>query len=123
MNHLWTYNGAEYPFDISESESMGRMCCGLNTLRKEIGSLPETGASDALRSQCLIIRRFFDTVLGDGCGVNVCGADYSADAHTTAYVEFISFVNTQVNSFREKMAALEEKYCDRAEQLEQVYGV
>jgi hypothetical protein len=64
MEHTWYYGGKTYPFDISESESMARMCGGLNTLREEIGALGGDSASDNLRGQCLIIRRFFDTVLG-----------------------------------------------------------
>ena len=39
MEHTWYYGGKTYPFDISESESMARMCGGLNTLREEIGAL------------------------------------------------------------------------------------
>ena len=122
MEHIWNYGGKEYPFDISESESMTRMCDGLNTLRGEIGMLGGTEAGDTLREQCRMIRRFFDTVLGDGMGETVCGTAYSADAHTTAYMEFILFVNAQVTAFREKVAAVEEKYMSRAAEME-AYGV
>ena len=123
MEHTWYYGGKTYPFDISESESMARMCGGLNTLREEIGALGGDSASDNLRGQCLIIRRFFDTVLGEGTGEAVCGAVFSADAHTTAYMEFILFVSAQVSAFREKVAAVEEKYMNRAAELTQTYGV
>ncbi len=124
MNHTWIWNGQEYPFDISESESMGRMCEGLAVLRGDINGLCGDSASDALREQCLIIRRFFDTVLGEGTGVKICGEAHSADAHTTAYVEFILFVNAQVNAFRDRMAAVEEKYMNRAASMPQdeAYG-
>lgn len=114
MEHIWNYGGGNYPFDISESESMARMCEGLNTLRDELGRLGGDNASENLRGQCGIIRRFFDTVLGEGTGEAVCGTAYSADAHTTAYMEFILFVSDQVNAFREKAAAVEEKYRERA---------
>lgn len=125
MEHTWNYGGQTYPFDISESESMARMCTALNVLREEIGVLGNDSASDNLRGQCQIIRRFFDTVLGDGTGEAVCGAAFSADAHTTAYMEFILFVSGQVNAFREKVAAVEEKYMNRAAGLPQTdaYGV
>ncbi|MGN1346533.1 MAG: DUF6673 family protein [Eubacteriales bacterium] len=123
MDHVWNYGGAEYLFDVSESENMGRMCRGLEALRGDIGGLAGETAEDALREQCCIIRRFFDAVLGDGTGVKVCGEAYSADAHTTAYVEFILFVNEQVNRFRTKMEAVEEKYRGRAAQMTQAYGV
>ena len=122
MEHIWNYGGKEYPFDISESENMTRMCDGLNALRGEIGGLGGTEAGDTLREQCRMIRRFFDTVLGDGMGETVCGTAYSADAHTTAYMEFILFVNAQVTAFREKVAAVEEKYMSRAAEME-AYGV
>lgn len=126
MEHTWNWDGKEYPFDISESESMARMCEGLNALRGDIGALGNGGASasDTLREQCRIIRRFFDTVLGEGTGEAVCGEAYSADTHTTAYMEFILFVNAQVGAFREKVAAVEEKYMSRAADLEQAeaYG-
>jgi len=125
MKHTWVWNGKEYPFDISESECMARMCGGLNTLREDIGMLGDgISASDTLRGQCRIIRRFFDTVLGEGTGEAVCGAAYSADAHTTAYMEFILFVNEQVNAFREKAAAVGETYLNRAAEMEQAeaYG-
>ncbi len=119
MEHTWNYSGQKYPFDISECDSMARMCEGLNALRSELGTLGGDSASDNLRAQCLIIRRFFDTVLGAGTGEAVCGAAYSADAHTTAYMDFILFVSDQVNAFRKKAAAVEEKYMSRAAELEQ----
>lgn len=126
MEHTWIWDGKEYPFDISESESMARMCDGLNVLREDIGMLGNGSASagDTLREQCQIIRRFFDTVLGEGTGIVICGEAYSADAHTTAYMEFILFVNAQVGAFREKVAAIEEKYMSRAAEMTQAesYG-
>ncbi len=125
MDHIWQYNGANYPFDISESENVDRMHQGLNALRGDIRHLGTPGEGDtgaALKEQCLIIRRFFDTVLGDGCGETICGTAFSADAHTTAYVAFIGFVNEQVTAFREKMAAVEAKYMERAKQAEPAYG-
>ena len=127
MEHTWVYNGKEYPFDISDSENMGRMCRGLDVLRGDIRGLGGDGTSapDTIREQCGIIRRFFDTVIGEGTGEAVCGGAFSADAHTTAYMEFILFVNAQVTAFREKMEAVEEKYMSRAEQAdvcETAYG-
>lgn len=125
MNHTWKYNGADYPFDISESGNVERMHQGLSGLRGDLRqlSVPEEGDTGAaLKEQCLIIRRFFDTVLGDGCGETICGTAFSADAHTTAYVAFIGFVNEQVTAFREKMAAVEAKYMERAETADAAYG-
>ncbi len=125
MNHTWVYNGQEYPFDISDSENMGRMCRGLEALRTDIGTLGTSGTpEESLREQCEIIRHFFDIVFTDGVGVNICGEAFSADAHTTAYMEFILFVNAQVTAFREKMEAVEAQYCGRAEMAEQgvAYG-
>lgn len=111
--YVWSYNGGEYPFDISESESMKRMEVGLSALRKrneEIG----VGGGEALREQCMMIREFFDTVLGEGMGSAVCGEAYSSSAHTMAYMEFILFVNAQVRAFREAVSAVEERYRARA---------
>ncbi len=123
MNHTWVYNGQEYPFDISDSENMGRMCRGLDALRSEIGGLDGTDApEESLKEQCGIIRHFFDIVFADGAGRAICGEAFSADAHTTAYMEFILFVNAQVTAFREKMEAVEAKYCGRAEQADAAYG-
>jgi len=124
MEHTWQYGGVCYPFDISESGSVERMYQGLSTLRGDVRRLGVPGKKDtgaALKEQCLIIRRFFDTVLGDGCGEAVCGAAFSADAHTMAYVAFIGFVNAQVEAFRQKMEAVEAKYAERAQQAETAY--
>ncbi len=126
MKHIWQYNGASYPFDISESGNVDRMHQGLNALRGDLRQLGVPGEGDAggaLKEQCLIIRRFFDTVLGDGCGETICGTAFSADAHTTAYVAFIGFVNEQVTAFREKMAEVEAKYMERAETADAAYDV
>lgn len=126
MKHIWKYNGGSYPFDISESGNVDRMHQGLNALRGDLHQLGIPGKGDAggaLKEQCLIIRRFFDTVLGDGCGETICGTAFSADRHTTAYVAFIGFVNEQVTAFREKMAEAEAKYMERAEQADAAYDV
>lgn len=121
MKHIWTYNGTSYPFDISDSGNVDRMHQGLNALRgdlRQLGIPGEGDTGDALKEQCLIIRRFFDTVLGDGHGETICGTAFSADKHTTAYVAFIGFVNEQVTAFREKIAEVEAIYRERAEQTE-----
>lgn len=114
--NVWVWNGHEYPFDISESDSMAKMNEGLLALRVDNERLCAAGhiGSDALREQCMIIRKFFDSVFGEGMGEAVCGIPYSASAHTMAYMEFILFVNAQVNAFREAVAAVEEKYMSRA---------
>lgn len=123
---VWTWNGREYPFDISESESMARMNDGLNELRFDNENLGMAGlvGSSALREQCMIIRKFFDTVFGEGMGEDICGKAYSASAHTMAYMEFILFVNSQVTAFREAVAAVEAKYKNRVENIQQAgaYG-
>lgn len=117
---IWVWNGNEYPFDISESESMAKMNEGLQALRVDNERLCAEGhiGSDALRLQCMIIRKFFDSVFGDGMGEAVCGKPYSASAHTMAYMEFILFVNAQVNAFREAVAAAEKKYMSRAADMQ-----
>ena len=123
MNHTWIWDGREYPFDISESECMERMCRALAVLREAVGGLGEKGISETIREQCRIIRGFFDAVLGDGTGVEICGEAYSADAHTTAYVEFILFVNEQIGAYRSKMEAVEARYMHRAAQSQgEAYG-
>lgn len=126
MTHTWQYNGGTYPFDISESGNVDRMHQGLNALRRDLrrtGSPGKGSAGEVLKEQCLIIRRFFDTVLGDGYGKAICGEAFSADAHTTAYAEFIGFVNEQVAAFRRKMEEVEAKYMERAETADAAYDV
>jgi len=127
MNHFWIYEGREYAFDISESECMARVNSALTELRaalhrKELSvdntddvSVADTSA--AIAGYCKIVRRFFDTVFGEGEGTVICGEKLSAEDHTAAYMEFILFMDAQVKAFARLPDIIGEKYASRVDNL------
>ncbi len=108
MNRIWNYNGREYRFDISEKACVERLSDALRTLREDVGAADSTAA--AIEKHCGMIAAFFDTVFGEGCGREICGAAESAEAYSEAYVDFIMFVNSEVNSFASLREEIETAY-------------
>lgn len=119
MNHTWIYGGREYHFDISSCECIEKVTSALGKLRGEADLIDCTGngTAEVIRLHCTMLREFFDTVFGSGMGVEICGEELSAENHSTAYIEFILFINTQVEALSNLRAEIEEKYLYRIDAL------
>lgn len=109
MEHIWKTGGREYYFDVSESESMDKLNGALAALCGECGESGDP-AANTLEKHCAMIGRFFDTVFGDGAGTEICGQRHSAEQYTMRYVDFIVFVNRQVEAFSAMCREIEERY-------------
>ena len=64
-----------------------------------------------------MIRAFFDNVFGEGAGEAICGVRHSAEQYTLKYVDFIVFVNRQVEAFSELCRSIEDKYLGTLETI------
>jgi len=118
MEHIWNAGGREYYFDVSESESMNKLNNALAALCAECGEGDNNGsAGGAIEHHCSIIGRFFDSVFGEGAGKEICGERRSAEQYTMRYVEFIVFVNRQVEAFSAMCRDIEEKYLGTLESI------
>lgn len=117
MEKIWEYGGVDRPFDVSSSEGISALMEALGTLRAENkGNESDGGKRDVsamVREHCLILRGFFDRIFGDGQGEDICGSEFSAEAHTLAYMDFITFVEREAENFRRAAAMIEEKYMER----------
>ncbi len=122
MNHIWIYGGREYHFDVSECECVDKLTEALGKLRGEADLLDMGGGGTAeiIRRHCKMIAEFFDTVFGEGFGKEICGDELSAEEYSTAYIEFILFVNSQVEALANLRAAVESRYLSRIESLSAV---
>ena len=111
MEHIWKTSGREYYFDVSESESMDRLNGALSELCKECGD-DGSGSSvgGTIETHCAMIGRFFDSIFGEGAGAEICGKRHSAEQYTMRYVDFIVFVNRQVEAFSAMCREIEERY-------------
>lgn len=115
MEKIWEYGGVDRSFDVSSSEGISALMAALCILRaenKNNGS-EKKDVSAMVREHCMILRGFFDRIFGDGQGEEICGSEFSAEAHTLAYMDFITFVEREAENFRRAAAKIEEKYMDR----------
>jgi hypothetical protein len=111
MEHIWKTGGREYYFDVSESESMERLNGALATLCEECSTTGSDGTvGGTIENHCAMIGRFFDAVFGEGTGREICGERHSAEQYTMRYVDFIVFVNRQVEAFSAMCRDIEDKY-------------
>lgn len=114
MERNWKYCGREYPFDISDSDCVRRMNNALAALREDYAEIEEKSDTvQAIDNQCEMIGEFFGTVFGDAQAKAICGERNSLEAYTTAYVEFIMFVNDQLEELAKFREAIEKRITER----------
>ncbi len=115
MIKQWTWNTVTYPFDVSEAGCMGRLLAALEGLRANLSRFRrEQDADDLLSCHCGILQEFFDEIFGDGAGADLCGKALSAEAYSRAYIDFMDFVNSQIDELNRLRKEAEEKYLARA---------
>ena len=93
---VFKYNGQEKEFDIADVECNKKFEGAVKALQEECNSIPKTGlASDMMKSQVDIIKRFFDNLFGDGAGVELCGEKDNFNSCFDAYEAILSHINEQ----------------------------
>lgn len=99
---IFSYNGAEYEFDIRDADSAELFEKALDDVKQAEADAPKAGKiADIYRAHCKIIKGFFDTVLGDGAGEKVCTERSNVKTCYDAYVAFLKFVDEQKREFLE----------------------
>ena len=118
MNKEWTWNGKTLPFDVSEAGCMGRLLAALEGLRRNLSSFRrEQDADDIISCHCGILQEFFDDLFGDGAGEELCGKSLSAEAYSGAYIDFMDFINGQIDALNRMRQEAEERYLAKAAAL------
>lgn len=118
MKKSWTWNGRAYYFDITESGCMRRLMDALTGLRNNLAQFRrEQETDDMLSCHCGILQAFLDDVFGEGAGEEMCGKQLSAEVYSRAYMEFLEFVNRQMEALEKMQKDAEAKYHARAQQM------
>lgn len=71
---------------------------------------PNGKASEVLKAQCDIVRRFFDTCFGEGSASKLFGDSYDYRAHYQALANLIQDANNDLEQFSKEMAQNASKY-------------
>lgn len=117
MEHIWNTGGREYYFDISESETMKRLNDALAEICETCAQPAGSELGDTIVHHCGMIGTFFDRMFGDGAGREICGEKLSAEQYTMRYVDFIVFVNRQVEAFSQMCREIEDRYLGTLEEI------
>lgn len=115
MIKQWTWNGRTYPFDVSEAGCMGRLLGALEGLRTNLAQFRREQDADVMLScHCGILQEFFDDLFGEGAGEALCGKSLSAEAYSSAYIDFMDLVNGQIDALNRLREDAEKRYLERA---------
>lgn len=118
MDQFWHFSGENYPFDISDADCLERMGKVFSSIRgdtdEEDSSL--TPSEKTVRT-CNAIREFFSVLFGEKASLDICGERQSAARCSEAYLDFIAFLNEQINDFSKIREAVEARYSARASAL------
>lgn len=123
MEKFWNYGGREYAFDITEASCLSRVVKALGDLEDSRRRWQEkwTGRTDfvslgrMIAEHCGAVRVFFDTLFGEGEGAQITGRSDSADSCDSAYFDFISFLERQIETFSHVREEIERYYRERLE--------
>lgn len=95
-NTVFSYNGVEYSFDVSDADHAQRMEDALAKMEETEKGLPKEGKVSVIyKGQCSMLKAFLDDVLGAGAGVAMCGENDNVMSCYNAYEAFLDFVNEQ----------------------------
>ena len=115
MEKIWKWNSRETYFDITEPGCMRRLMDALEGLRTNLAQFRrEQDTDDMLSCHCGILQEFFDDVFGEGAGEILCGKKLSAEAYSRAYLDFLDFVNGQMDALEKMQKEAEARYRARA---------
>ena len=103
----------EFKINVSDALQIEKYENALEELRTV--EQPTGKASEVLKAQCEIIRRFFDTCFGVGAGIEKFGDSYDYMVHYKALNELVTNANNDLNQLTQEMAYNATKYsADRA---------
>lgn len=71
---------------------------------------PTGKASEVLKAQCNVIRKFFDTCFGDNTSKSIFGDSYDYMVHYDKLNELIANTNNDLQALADKMAQNANKY-------------
>ena len=95
------YNGKEYPFDFRDADDTEKYEEAFTYLQGEQAKSPKSGkASDILRWNCGVIRKFFDMLFGEGAGKEICGEKDNLGLANQAFVAFMILAKDQSNEIQ-----------------------
>lgn len=102
MSQKFTFNGVEKNFDLGSVADNKRFETAVRNMQEEEPKLPKTGyTSEVMAAQIQMLKKFFDTVFGEGAGTELCGEDNLNTAYE-AYEAFLIFVSSQKNAMLNK---------------------
>lgn len=122
MDQNWNFSGEKYPFDISDADCLEKMSSVFETVGDDFDENDDLTPAERANRTCNAIRGFFTALFGDDASREICGEKQSAARCSEAYLDFISFLNQQINDFSKIREAVEEKYSARAASLAQPDG-
>lgn len=117
MEHIWNIGGREYYFDVSESETLNRLKEALTELCETCARPAQGELGETIVKHCDMIGTFFDRVFWEGAGRDICGEKQSAEQYTMRYVDFIVFVNKQIEAFSGLCREIEERYLGTLQEI------
>ena len=96
IDTVFEYNGAQYSFDVRDADDAEKFENAINGLAEDEKAAQKDGKiSEHIRLHCNMLKRFFDTCLGEGAGEKICGIKSNITVHYEAYDKFIMFIKEQ----------------------------
>ena len=97
------WNDNEFDFDARDADDAERLEKAVDDLNEAEKAAPKDGkSSELIRSHCKMIKDFFDTCLGEGAGVLICGEKNRINECYEAYDAFLKMVRGQKNYITDK---------------------
>lgn len=96
VNTTFSYNGAEYEYDIRDADMAEKFENAIEDMKVDEKNQPKTGKiSELIKYQVAFLKKFFDTVLGEGAGDAICGEGNKLDVCYEAYESFLNLISEQ----------------------------
>lgn len=96
ISTTFEYNGVSYEFDIRDADQSEIFENALDAMSAKEKALPKDGKnSQIIRSQCDMLKEFFDDCLGEGAGKAICTEKSNISVCYDAYDAFLDLLRKQ----------------------------
>lgn len=96
---MFEVNGVKLEYDAFDADTVEKYVAGKKAVAKAMENLKGKEAGVMVRGQCKAVKTFFDSVFGEGKGVEVCGQKDNLRVCAESYAAMLREDNKQGAEF------------------------
>jgi hypothetical protein len=115
---LWRIRDLEFELDLEDADDAERYEKAFLQLDEDEKAIKKDGTlSEMIKSSCGIYYKLFDSIFGEGAGLNILGEKFNLRVCEETFDSFIQFCGKQVKDTNERRSKMVAKYKPRSKRI------